>query len=1147
FLQGRAETPMYRFSLADGTMVTAQTKSTLCHNQMTNEPQVFISTHLLHRQGSSHMLHLMEANGYRPQGMGNVSSIVQVNAPLGGDAGISMNRAYSMSEPGHGGPVGGTMYGSGNNRMMPMNQMNHMNQMNSLNHMNQLNMMNQMNQVNSVNQMNQMNSMSQMSQMNQINSMSQMNPMNQMNQPGMLQSHQQPPFQGTGYNLGMNSPSHSNPGMAMPQPNLMMSPRMRGSPKTGASQFSPGGLHSPLGLASTSGSSSFSSNSLNALQAISEGVGSSTMTPPAHRSDSSPSANASPPQGHASKSPEPQTSAPAQEGCVERPDGQVTQHKEASDGNSLPSSELPLRRLPEGKGHRKLLQLLTSPTEELSVTASCAASPSSATVSSSSSAAAGPPGQVGVSSSSSTISAASTHFSHPLQEKHKILHKLLQNANTPDEVARITAEATGKSVAGGHEPGVMDLPTGGVTGNGVTKQEQHGPQKQHALLHYLLKNDSKEPTELKPNMEELEAKACSSSQGAPSTPQGQEGHVKTEPADELESILGEFGSSEPSFYPEGAAADGSDGSSKPGSCPESSHGQCCVSLVSDTRSPGVAPRAPFQRALSMDSKAPAAMGPGGRRNGPCPGPVKQESADATGPIADSFPASAGMMNRGMGGPQQSPAGGSVDWGMPRTSGSPVGSAGHPVLARPGMDYSSRGMMAGGPLVSRSNSVPGTRSMLQQQLMDMGPSDGNMGMSPFGPQGGPSPSPSWPDGAMGIESGVPGSRGRRAYGGPLDELLVPPTSSEGQSDERALLDQLDSLLNNTDVIALEEIDRALGIPDLVSQGQGSEQPLDHFSGQDTLMGMDQKPSYSQGFPGALGMAMQPVYGGSPGPGQPQSFGPAVGPVGQGGFAGPGVHPRIGMIRPRMMSATKPLRLQLQQRLQGQQFMNQTRQGIGMKMDNPPVGGPGLRPGMQPGMGGQPGFLNAQMMAQRNREMMNMQLRKQRMMMLMQQQQQQAAAARGFSPPPNVTAPTGMEHPMAAGSMGQPGQQQAFPYGGSYGMNQQGDSSFVRSAGSPPGSMMSGRMGPSQNPMMQQHPQGGPMYQSADMKGWAQGGIVRNSSYPQQGNPSPYGGMMTNSSIPVNGGNGAHMGQIPGQMGVNPMGMGRMTMGSDQKYL
>lgn len=58
-----------------------------------------------------------------------------------------------------------------------------------------------------------------------------------------------------------------------------------------------------------------------------------------------------------------------------------------------------------------------------------------------------------------------------------------------------------------------------------------------------------------------------------------------------------------------------------------------------------------------------------------------------------------------------------------------------------------------------------------------------------------------------------------------------------------------------------------------------------------------------------------------------------------------------------------------------------------------------------------------------------------------------------------------------------------------MGQQGDPNFGPSGGSPPNAMMPGRMGP-QNPMMQQHPQGGPMYQSTDMKGWAQGGMARN---------------------------------------------------------
>ena len=78
------------------------------------------------------------------------------------------------------------------------------------------------------------------------------------------------------------------------------------------------------------------------------------------------------------------------------------------------------------------------------------------------------------------------------------------------------------------------------------------------------------------------------------------------------------------------------------------------------------------------------------------------------------------MNRAMV-PQRSPMGGSVEWGMPRSSASPVGSAGHPSMIRPGMDYNNSKGMMGGPMVSRSSSVPGSRSMLQQQLMDTGTS------------------------------------------------------------------------------------------------------------------------------------------------------------------------------------------------------------------------------------------------------------------------------------------------------------------------------------------------------------------------------------------------------------------------------------------
>lgn len=160
-----------------------------------------------------------------------------------------------------------------------------------------------------------------------------------------------------------------------------------------------------------------------------------------------------------------------------------------------------------------------------------------------------------------------------------------------------------------------------------------------------------------------------------------------------------------------------------------------------------------------------------------------------------------------------------------------------------------------------------------------------------------------------------------------------------------------------------------------------------------------------------------------------------------------------------------------------------------------------------------------------------------MMLMQQQQgqgQAAAAARGFSPPPNVTAPGGMESPIGGPAMNQPGQQ-GFNYGGNYGeltemrlcvifswmfhfnfvlvvvvagMNQQGDPSFMAPVSSPPANMMQGRMaGPPQTnmmPGMQGNPQGGAMYPSGEMKGWTQGGIPRSKYVPpglvQQNNVS-----------------------------------------------
>lgn len=49
---------------------------------------------------------------------------------------------------------------------------------------------------------------------------------------------------------------------------------------------------------------------------------------------------------------------------------------------------------------------------------------------------------------------------------------------------------------------------------------------------------------------------------------------------------------------------------------------------------------------------------------------------------------------------------------------------------------------------------------------------------------------------------------------LDEVLGPPTTPEGRSEESSLLEQLVSFLSGTDESELAELDKALGIDKLV---------------------------------------------------------------------------------------------------------------------------------------------------------------------------------------------------------------------------------------------------------------------------------------------------------------------------------------------
>uniref|UniRef100_A0A8C3KXF5 Nuclear receptor coactivator n=1 Tax=Chrysolophus pictus TaxID=9089 RepID=A0A8C3KXF5_CHRPC len=442
---------------------------------------------------------------------------------------------------------------------------------------------------------------------------------------------------------------------------------------------------------------------------------------------------------------------------------------------------------------------------------------------------------------------------------------------------------------------------------------------------------------------------------------------------------------------------------------------------------------------------------------------------------------------------------------------------------------------------------------------------------------------------------------------LDELLCPPTTPEGRNDEKALLEQLVSFLSGKDETELAELDRALGIDKLV-QGGGLEALTERFQPQQATppLMMEQKP----------GMYPQPYSSASPTTNLPAAFPgmvrqkPSFGPMPVQVPPPRGAFPTTMAMQPRQTLSRPPtapnqLRLQLQQRLQGQQqLIHQNRQAIlNQFAANSPVG-INMRAGMQQQMTPQPP-LNAQMLAQRQRELYSQQHRQRQLMqqraILMRQQSfgnnlppsaglpVQMGAARlpqappqqfpyppnyGTSPgnPPTSTSPFSQlaSSPEAAlanrggmvtrGMMGSVGgqfgagmtpqmQQNIFQYSGS-GMGQQNEPAFAPSL-SPSSPLMSPQLPPSQSPMLQPAPPA-PGYQSPDMKTWQQGAMGNSNVFSQTGQTQPapaQQGMYNNMSITVSmaGGNTnvQNMNPMAGQMQMNSLQMpGMNSMCSEQ---
>lgn len=1136
---GQAFSPIYRFSLSDGTIVSAHTKSKLVRSPATNEPQLYMSLHILQREQTvcgmgQDMGPGNQATGMAPKPMNSSTPSMTPptpgslpgSGPQGQDTTISSN-STPFSPPGPAGPrepaaMGGHMQSYRYGCPPPHNHTGGM----------------------------------------------------------------QPPQQGP--NWRMNSPSRASPSPAggphPPQQNSMLSPRHRGSPGGAGSPRVAGGLHSPspvgicAGGPGGAGSStttsthgnSYTSSSLSALQALSEchGVGHGHGPPHAHTLGSPDRKIGSPAgvtQGSGANT-HLMSKLGGSSGATGGTGDSFGPHTEVGQGHSQGQTESSLaepkeerdgaleghdahNRLHDNKGHTKLLQLLTTKPEPLETPLS--------------------PGGGGEGKDQAGAGVRGGHaggntHATSLKEKHKILHQLLQNSTSPVDLAKLTAEATGKEL--GQDPNQGAGST--ASGTEMTpKQEPLSPKKKdNALLRYLLDKDDTGLKDKVPKLEPGEVKVEGGKHPLVKAEKQDAGYDRAEQSSELDDILNDLQNAQSQLFCE----------PRPVSLPSPMDKQNIINDIlqmSETN--------PSLAAQQQHRSIGPGMGPtnfGSVRPGQ-PGrglPVRSVSLDmnvspqqpslqypmrATSPYtlmqqqqqqgmvgSHSMMANQASMvstgHMGPGGPRPS---------MQQQEGW-VGSASAPPLGAsgPGSQGAMQGRMGPNSAPMRPNSQPGPRQLLQSPMMATAQPDmeSMVGHHFSQQQAPPNQTAPWPDSMMPIDQTAFVNQNRPLHSAPQDDLLCSTGHSSGEGsavDEGALMSQLYTALKDFD--GLEEIDRALGIPALIEQTQTLEQ--DQFP-QDPSMMLEQKP---------------PIY--------TQQFGPPPSHMAQRGYPGapmqePGFHPMSGQMGPRqgypmMRMQARPglrpasvpnqpntLRLQLQHRLQSQQ----NRQPMMTQMSSVSNVNLPLRASAP-----NQGTINAQMLAQRQRELLSNHLRQrqqqQQQVQQVQQQRSMAMRAQGLNLPPN----------MATGGMSNPRIPQAnpqqFPYPPSYGMSQQADGGFGGPS-TPQSPLLSPRMAHTQSPMMQQG-QGNAAFQgSPDMNGWPQGNMGGNSmfsqqqaspQFTQQNNSNMYNGNgmnLNNVSMATNMATSSmsSMGQMAGQMSVTSMASGPSpglpSMGQEQKY-
>ncbi|XP_027144239.1 nuclear receptor coactivator 2 isoform X2 [Larimichthys crocea] len=1098
---GHALSPLYRFSLADGNIVSAHTKSKLVRSTATNEPQLYMSLHILQRENMGGMT--------TDQSMAKPMTPTSASAPSPSpDAGVTSNMLHTTMTSGRGfGAV-----------------------------------------------------------------------------PGRAATPQ-----GNSHALKLGSPSaQGSPSVTSGAQGAVLSPCHRQSPNMAASSsscssphlsqhppgsFSPvAGLHSPASICSSTGNGQ-GFNSLSALQALTQGHRvSQTLTEGQHpESPDRKSAGLQSPLHGGSAGSQLAKNNPSiepdlfeafgdQQGLLSS-QNRDDEQEEGRDGDpdgfggdgSLGELGDASNRLLNTKGHTKLLQLLTT---KLEPSDPCSPLRSMGDDQDCKDQLAGLGGVVG---------AGHNNHSTSLKEKHKILHRLLQNSASPVELAKLTAEATGKDPIGPESASGDSI---AALGELCPKQEPGSPKKKdNALLRYLLDRDDNTILDKAIKMEPGDGPKLSSIK----TEKQEAGFNIADQTSELEDLLEDLQSggqqqqqqlfggqppvrrpasssstSAPSSVPPGSSVDKqtiignilqmTDSNSSSSSSPPNQHRAFPPIGAAGFNSarPGQPGRGvPPARSTSLENS----MGPNPNAGRPFPpqhrnnGPysmMQQQGMMGThaGMANQAVMANPGMLNNGpMRGPMQQ------GWGpqghMGATAGSIMGGQG----------------VGPGRMVPNMNTALSSRSRAAMVNMQMMGNEMEMA-NPAYPQqhAPPNQTAPWPDRMMTMDHYE--NQSRPSYGGPQgDGMGCCGTGPEGQPDEGALLRQLCSVLK--DYEGLEEIDKMLGIPTLAGQGPLSDQ--DQYLGSSDPTANMKPLMYSQHYGGQPGYGGMPPDGGFHGPAMsghmgPQRMPPAGYPPMMRMPGNPGPRP-VGM-RPGLPNPGVPqpnnLRLQLQHRLQAQlnrqPMVNQMSAVSNMNLP--------LRSNVP-----NQGTLNAQMLAQRQREYLSNHLRQRQQQQQQHVHQQRAMMMRnqGINMPSGGAAPT----PMPTGGTNPrlpQGNPQQFPYpASSYGMSQQQQhqdpvSGFSCGAATPQSPLLSPRMAQQgQSPMLQQnqgqtHPQGpnqggAPGYQaSTDLNGWPQSANIStsNSVYPQQ-SQSQYStqanGGMYNSNNNMNLGN---MNQMPGQM-------------------